>query len=130
MKYSKKGLAKRKKEREGYAEFFQRHIQIIKDTKAVCDECGSRLKGDVSEVAHVLPKGTYKSVATNDNNVVYLCGQYSTSQCHTNFDTLPAEKIKEMLVFNKISSIFAELKNIVTEKITHKIYGRYTKEEH
>ena len=128
MSYSKKGWEKRKAERAGFAEFFQKHIQVIKDTKASCEECGNKLKGHVSEVAHILPKGTYKSVATNDKNVIYLCGMYSSNQCHTNFDTFTAEKVKEMLVFNKISSIFAELEDIVTEKISYKIYERYEKE--
>lgn len=128
MKYSKKGWEKRKQERAGYAEFFIKHVSNIKKTQACCAECGARLKGHVSEVAHILPKSTFKSVATNDDNVIYLCGMYSSNQCHTNFDSFPIEKFQEMLVFNQISAIFAKLENIVTEKISYKVYDKYTKE--
>lgn len=127
MKYSKKGLEKRKRERAGYAEFFQKHIKVIKDTKACCEECGAKLRGHVSEIAHILPKSTYKSIATNDKNVLYLCGMYSNNQCHTNFDTFTNEKFQEMLVFPKVLEVFEELENLVEEKISYKTYDRYEK---
>lgn len=128
MKYSKKGWEKRKKERAGYAEFFTKHVDNIKKTQACCEECGARLKGHVSEIAHVLPKSYFKSIATNDSNVIYLCGMYSTSQCHTNFDSFSIEKFQEMLVFKKVSGIFVMLENIVTERISYKVYDKYIKE--
>lgn len=126
MKYSKKGLEKRKADREGFAKFFQRHIEKIKSTKAVCRECGSTLKGHVSEIAHVLPKSYYKSIATNDKNVIYLCGMYSNGQCHTNFDTFSNEKMQKMLIFSEVSRIFTSLEEDITEKIPYKTYDRYT----
>lgn len=129
MRLSKKVADKRKEERKYFPEFFQKHIQIIKDNKLCCEECGARLQGHVSEIAHVLPKTYFKSISTNDKNVLYLCGQYSKSQCHTNFDTLPTEKIHKLVIFPKISSIFAELEPIIKEKITYKTYERYTREE-
>lgn len=125
MKYSEKGWNKRKEERAGYAEFFQKHVKIIKDTKACCAECGEKLKGHVSEVAHILPKSSFKSIATNDENVIYLCGMYSNNQCHTNFDNFPIKKFQEMLVFPKVSRIFANLKDIAKEPISYKIYDKY-----
>lgn len=128
MRYSKKGLEKRKADRAGFAEFFQRHIQIIKNTNVCCAECGNKLKGNVSEVAHVLPKSYFKSISTNDNNVIYLCGMYSTGQCHTNFDTFTIEKFQKMFVFPEISRIFTKLEGIITEKISYKIYDKYIKE--
>ena len=127
MGYSKKGWEKRKQERAGYAEFFQSHVKNIKDTKACCAECGTRLKGHVSEVAHILPKSYFKSIATNDDNVVYLCGMYSSNQCHTNFDNFSIEKFQEMLVFNKVAEIFKELELLVTEKIPYKVYDKFEK---
>lgn len=130
MRYSKKGWEKRKEDRKGFAEFFQKHIKRIKDTKACCEECGARLKGHVSEVAHILPKSTFKSIATDDENVIYMCGMYSENQCHTNFDTFSVKKFRKMLVFNKVSLIFDNLKNKVKEKINYKIYERYEKEEY
>ena len=122
-KYSKKTLEKRKEERKDFPEFFQRHIEIAK-TK-YCEECGNKLKGDVSEIAHILPKSYFKSISTNDKNVIYLCGQYSASQCHTNFDSWSIDKVKEMKIYPKIKEIFAEIKDQITEKINYKITDKY-----
>ena len=127
MKYSKKGLEKRKKDREGLAEFFMRCVAEIKSKQLHCEECGAKLKGDVSEVAHILPKSSFRSIQTNKLNWVPLCGQWSTNQCHTNFDNWPAEKVKKMLVYPKIVRIFAELEPLIEEKIPYKIYDKYGK---
>lgn len=127
-RYSKKGLEKRKAERADYPEFFKRHISIIKSNRLTCQECGEKLKGSSSEVAHILPKSYFKSVATNDNNVVYLCGPYSVNNCHGNFDNFNIKKFKEMFVFSLISDRFAQLQEVITEKIPYKIYDKYTKE--
>lgn len=126
MRYSKKGWEKRKLERAGFAEFFIKHIENIKKTKACCRECKARLKGHVSEVAHVLPKSTFKSIATNDDNVIYLCGMYSSTQCHANFDTFTVEKVKKMFIYPEIIRIFARIEPLITEKISYKIYDKYT----
>ena len=122
-RYSKKGLERRKAERECLSEFFERHIEIAKNKK--CEECGERLIGDSSEIAHVLPKKVFKSVMCEDDGVLYLCGKFSSNQCHTNLDNLPDEKIKEMRVYPKIQEIFQQLKDRITEKITYKTYDRY-----
>jgi len=122
-RYSKKALDKRKEERKDFPEFFQKHIEIAK-TK-YCEECGNKLKGDVSEIAHVLPKSYFKSINTNDLNIIYLCGQYSASQCHTNFDSWSIDKVKEMKIYPKIKEIFAEIKDQITEKINYKITDKY-----
>ena len=74
-KYSKKGLEKRKAERECLPEFFKRHIEIAKTRS--CKNCGEKLKGEVSEIAHRLPKSYFKSIQCNDENVVYLGGRFS-----------------------------------------------------
>jgi hypothetical protein len=124
-KYSSKGLEKRKEERKNFPEFFSRHVQYIKDNRVCCEECGSRLLGDVSEVAHILPKGYFKSISTNDLNVIYLCGWKSSKNCHSLFDDSLNENIKKMIVYPKIIRIFTELKEILTEKINYKIYDRY-----
>ena len=80
-KYSKKGLEKRKTERACLPEFFQRHIEIAK-TKC-CENSGEKLRGHVSEIAHRLPKSTFKSIQCDDDNVVYLGGMYSNCGCHS-----------------------------------------------
>lgn len=122
-KYSKKGLEKRKGERACLPEFFQKHIEIAK-TK-YCEECGAKLSGNASEIAHVLPKQYFKSVMCSDLNVLYLCGMYSGNQCHTNFDNFPQEKVKQMKIFPKVQEIFQELKKDITEKISYKHLDLY-----
>jgi hypothetical protein len=124
-KYSKKGLEKRKEERKDFPEFFKHHIKFIKDNRICCEECGTRLMGDVSEVAHVLPKSYFKSISTNNLNVIYLCGWKSSINCHSLFDDGSNENIKKMLVYPKISIIFTQLKELILEKINYKVYDRY-----
>ena len=75
-RYSKKGLEKRKAERECLSDFFIRHVNKIKTEKLHCANCEEQLKGDVSEVAHRLPKSTFKSIQCDDDNVVYLGGRF------------------------------------------------------
>jgi hypothetical protein len=123
-KYSKKGLEKRKAERECLPEFFKKHIEIAK-TKC-CEECGAKLKGNVTEIAHVLPKQYFKSVMCSDLNVLYLCGLYSDKNCHNNFDNFTQEKVKEMKIYTKVQEIFKQLEEEITEKINYKHYDLYT----
>ncbi len=125
-KYSNKSLEKRKEDRKDFPEFFQKHIQNIRNNSLCCEECGSRLRGDVSEIAHILPKSTFKSISTNDKNVIYLCGMWSEKQCHTNYDNFSLDKVKEMKIFPRVVEIFKELESEITEKITYKIEERYT----
>jgi len=44
-------------------------------------------------LAHVLPKKTFKSIATNANNCIELC--FFENSCHTNFDNLGYANCKE-----------------------------------
>lgn len=125
-KYTKKGWEKRKKEREGLPEFFKKHIEIIRDQGIRCEECGGRLQGDVSEVAHILPKQKFKSICTSDKNVVYLCGWKSDNNCHSKFDEGTNENVKKMNIFPKITERFRELEEIITEKYNYKLLDRYT----
>jgi hypothetical protein len=123
-KYSKKALEKRKAERECLPEFFKKHIEIAK-TKC-CEECGAKLKGNVTEIAHVLPKQYFKSVMCSDLNVLYLCGLYSSNECHSKFDNSAQERIKEMKIYPKVQEIFKQLEEEITEKINYKHYDLYT----
>jgi hypothetical protein len=125
MNYSKKGLEKRKQDREGLSEFFMECVNEIKTKQLHCEECGAKLKGDVSEVAHILPKSSFRSIQTNKLNWIPLCGMYSEKQCHTNFDNWPVKKIKNMFIYPKIMLIFAELEPLIKEKIHYKIYDKY-----
>lgn len=103
-----------------YKDFFDKHLKIIRDTKAVCQECGCSLKGSYREVAHILPKSYFKSVSKNDRNIIYLCEQH-----HTEFDNFSNKKVKEMKIFPQITKRFKELEKIIEEKINYKIYDKY-----
>ena len=121
-KYSKKGLEKRKEERACLLEFFQRHIEIAK-TKH-CTECGCKLLGDVSEVAHRLPKSTFKSIQCLDDNVVYLCSWKSNNNCHGLYDGTN-EQLQSLSIFSAEQKIVKELLEKVTEKYNWKLLERW-----
>lgn len=86
-KRTEKTTEKRAEERKEYPEFFRKHIENIKDNNICCQECGDRLRGDVSEIAHLLAKRNNPEVAVNDMNIIYLCGMHSENQCHSLFDS-------------------------------------------
>ena len=122
-KYSKKGLEKRKEDRACLPEFYKKHIKISKDK--YCEECGNKLKGNVTEIAHILPKSYFKSVMCNDLNVIYLCGLYSVNNCHSNFDNQSHDYVKNMNIYKKVQYVFKELENILEEKLNYKHYELY-----
>lgn len=128
-KYSTKALEKRKLERGKFPEFYTKHISIIKETKACCAECGCKLKGDVSEVAHVLNKSRFKSISTDDENVIYLCSWMSPNNCHSKFDNCSLDVFKDMLIYNQICKMFSTLREKIKEKLDFKTIERYTKGE-
>jgi|AntRauTorckE5430_2_1112549.scaffolds.fasta_scaffold39339_2 predicted restriction endonuclease len=119
-KYTKKGLEKRKKDREGYKEFFEKHILRIKKSNAKCLECGNNLKGSVREIAHILPKSQFKSISKLDENIIYLCEEH-----HNYFDNRSNKDVKNMGIFKKVSEAFQSLLEKITEEINYKTYDRY-----
>lgn len=123
-KYNKKSRDNRKKEREGFPEFYQKHIRYIKENNISCMNCGESLVGDVSEVAHVLPKSKFKSIATEDINILYLCG-WKGSNCHAKFDSSSNRIFKEMPVFSTVSDKLDLLLEKAEEKINWKLLERY-----
>lgn len=101
-----KGLSKgkrhsdaNKKLREGYAEFFQKHISIIKSGKRTCANCGDRLQGIAGEVAHILDKQMHPEISTDDQNVIYLC--MWGNGCHNIFDSFH-ENRKKMKIYLQV----------------------------
>ena len=123
-KYSKKGLEKRKAERECLSEFFIRHVNKIKTEKLHCANCEEKLKGDVSEVAHRLPKSTFKSIQCDDDNVVYLGGRFSSCGCHSLYDGTN-EQLQSLNIFSAEKEIVEELLEKVTEKYNWKLLDRW-----
>ena len=123
-KYSKKGLERRKAERECLSEFFIRHVNKIKTEKLHCANCEEKLKGDVSEVAHRLPKSTFKSIQCDDDNVVYLGGRFSSCGCHSLYDGTN-EQLQSLNIFSAEKEIVEELLEKVTEKYNWKLLDRW-----
>jgi len=121
-RYSKKGLEKRKEERSGLSEFFERHVEIAKSK--YCTNCGEKLKGDVSEIAHRLPKSTFKSIMCDDQNVVYLGGRFSNCGCHSLYDG-SNEQLQSLSIFLAEKEVIKELLEKVTEEINYKTYDRW-----
>jgi hypothetical protein len=123
-KYSKKGLEKRKSERECLPEFFMKHVDIIKKEKRCCENCSERLIGDVSEVAHRLGKSFFKSIQCLDDNVVYLGGRFSNCQCHSKYDGIN-EQLQSLSFFAAEKIKVEKLLEEVTEKYNYKILDRW-----
>lgn len=121
-KYSKKGLEKRKEERECLPEFFKKHTEIAKEM--CCANCGERLRGEVSEIAHRLPKSFFKSVMCDDENVVYLGGRFSSCGCHSLYDGTN-EQLQSLSIFLAEKEIIKELLEKATENINYKLYDRW-----
>lgn len=103
-----------------YKEFYDKHINIIRSTKSVCLECGKRLKGRYDEVAHVLPKSKFKSIAKRDDNIIYLC-----RDCHGKYDNESNESINKMNIFPIVSNMARFLLDIVQEKFNYKVKERW-----
>ena len=105
-----------------FTEFFQRHIEIAKGE--CCANCGEKLRGDVSEIAHRLPKSFFKSIQCNDDNVVYLGGRFSSCGCHSLYDGTN-DQLQSLSIFSAEKKIIEELLEKVTEEINYKIYDRW-----
>lgn len=121
-RYSKKGLEKRKQERACLPEFFQRHIEIAKTKR--CEECGTKLLGDVSEVAHILDKSRFKSIMCLDENVSYLCSWKSKNNCHSLFDG-SSEQLQNMKIFAEKRLKIEKLLETVTEEYNYKTTDKW-----
>jgi hypothetical protein len=121
-KYSQKGLERRKEERQCLPEFYKKHIEIAK-TKH-CENCGQKLKGEVSEIAHRLPKTYFKSIQCDDDNIVYLGGRFSSCGCHNLYDGTN-EQLQELKIFTQEKEKIKQLLEKVTEKITWKTLERW-----
>ena len=104
--------AENTKKRAGYSDFFNKHIEKIKQGRLCCEECGQKLKGDVSEIAHILSKRNFPEIATSDWNVLYLCGMFSENQCHEKFDRNNSSR-KSMRVFKKACEVVKQHENEV-----------------
>jgi 5-methylcytosine-specific restriction endonuclease McrA len=69
----------RAEQRKDYPEFYQRHIEIA--VKKKCENCNTKLTGSSTEICHILGKAENPEIATEDQNILYLCWE-----CHNKFD--------------------------------------------
>lgn len=72
----------RKEQRKDYPEFYQ--SQIEKATGKPCLECGERLKGNSTEICHIVMKSTNPELALLEDNIMFLC---FSNGCHSKFDS-------------------------------------------
>lgn len=113
----------RKEQRKDYPEFFQKMCEIAR--VSVCEECGTRLRGDSTEVAHIVKKtsdGGNPEVGTESDNIIFLCGVYSENQCHAKFDSslVVREKMKVFpLILEKFILFQDKIKNWNTSEVRH-----------
>lgn len=105
-----KNKEKRKEDRVGYKEFFEKHIHIILDEHKSCENCGGNLQGLTGEVCHILSKAKSPEVATNDDNVLYLC--FYGNGCHSEFDNTLAKR-RGMNIFPKAAERFKILESLL-----------------
>ena len=113
----------RAEQRKDYPEFYRKHCELAEGSR--CQECGERLMGHVSEIAHILKKtvvGGNPELATESENIIYLCGMYSENQCHTKFDS-SLESRSQMKIFPLILEKFIifqnKIKNWDTSEVKH-----------
>lgn len=107
--------------KETKSEFYERHMDICKGKK--CENCGRKLYGSHSEVAHIFEKSSFPEIALEDDNILYLCSNfiYGDSGCHDEFDS-SLYNLPEMEVWEKVLDRFELLKPLIV-KIRHKKYN-------
>jgi len=86
--------------------------QIVKIPER-CENCKGKIivptgLSKRTPVCHIVPKSTFESVKTNDNNVWYGC-----IDCHTNYDRWPAEKVATMPIIKICKVRFKEFKHLL-----------------
>lgn len=97
-------------------EFFEEHVENIE----YCENCGLdlRRKRSGKNVAHILPKSKFKSVAKHDKNVMYLCTTFDRSDgktgCHESYDS-SWTKARQMDVFRIAKERLGEFRDQVKE---------------
>lgn len=92
--------------------YFDYHINKIVENNLSCQECGCKLNGDRSEIAHIISKSKNPEVEDISDNILYLCGVNSSNQCHSKFDQ-SLDKRKSMRVFDIAVNNFLKLKPLI-----------------
>lgn len=115
----------RKESRKEYPEFYQTWCEIA--SKSRCEECGAKLRGDSSEIAHIIMKSTNPEIAVNGDNIILLCGFHSKNKCHSKFDS-NLQNRSQMKCFQQTVDQYHILQSKL-EKHTHEtlFYEKYTR---
>ena len=92
--------------------YFDYHINKIIENNLSCQECGCKLNGDRSEIAHIISKSKNPEVEDISDNILYLCGVNSYNQCHSKFDQ-SLDKRKNMRVFDIAVNNFLKIKHLI-----------------
>jgi hypothetical protein len=99
---------------EDIGSFFERHIKELKNREVKCAECGAVITNpDSKNVCHILPKSIFKSIATTDENILYMCWAH-----HSMYDS-SWEKAKTMKIWPIVVSRVRAMSIIIKER--HKI---------
>lgn len=94
------------KKDENLEQFFDKHLQLLQQ-KPYCIETNKLLTLGKIHIAHLLPKRNHKSVATSDNNVVYV-----SWEVHQDFDRL-LDQHRFQDIKNKYPIIWKSLLNVL-----------------
>src|SRR6187549_334801 len=109
-------MKRTKKESMLLTEFFIEQM----DNANFCENCGLHIYNPSGKnVEHILPKRIFKSVATNDRNVLYLCSTFDRSDgktgCHEQYDS-SWSKARTLPVFKLATERLGEFRDQVKEK--------------
>ena len=103
---------------EDIGSFFERHINGLKNRGGRCAECGAVIATpDSKNVCHVLPKSIFKSIATTDENIIYMCWAH-----HSMYDS-SWDKAKSMKIWPIIAGRVRAMLPIIKER--HKILHNF-----
>lgn len=97
-------------------EFFEEQVENIE----CCENCGFDLRRTRSgkNVAHILPKRIFKSVATEPKNVMFLCSTFDRDDgktgCHELYDS-SWSRAKTMPVWELAKKRFGEFRDQIKE---------------
>lgn len=115
----KKKVKKVVKSKTDYKPFFEGMIEELV-SKPFCENCGCRIKTDYLphfNIAHILSKQKYKSVALEPNNIIFLCSSKDKEGvgCHEIYDS-GLEQRSLMPVFSTAKERLEKITDKIIEK--------------
>ena len=107
------------KDKPDYTNFFKYAIEVMNKVP-YCENCGGKIDMSYNtywNIAHILPKSKYKSVATNPYNNLFLCSSKDNTgrDCHREYDN-NIEDIVNMPCFAEAKRKFEIFKPNILER--------------